>query len=391
MILQSRVRITVDGEARYIRECVPDTAGTEVSSTTEGCDDPSEWTHDLTAGVSYGQERFYFVHNGKREYVTDCVDSDVTYIHDVTVAGYRHHDDRRFSHALSKVTIEAPSGEHVIVDGVVLPGAPQVPYEWLREALVPAGAPSYSGCEKTEPRDRIECWRRPSVAPPPETMARGDCDGSEYRRTLGPGEAVVTADVCTAQVSASWTLIDGSPVTHADGPCCGWENGLWRQSLSKLPQAEQTGVQGAGLPSLVRISGDDDAGPRRRRRGGHGGRNREVRKFQHVLREYAGRDVLGRRDLCGDEVARQQGPGHGGGPHPHRRLGGRAGVEVMGRRHAGPEGGLSPSKPWPIFIALEESPDRRVRVDSFLGLIRIFVAITCSGMAESVKGWFRRR
>lgn len=63
----------------------------------------------------------------------------------------------------------------------------------------------------------------------------------------------------------------------------------------------------------------------------------------------------------------------------------------MGRRHAGPEGGLSPSKPWPIFIALEESPDRRVRVDSFLGLIRIFVAITCSGMAESVKGWFRRR
>ena len=236
VILQSRVRITVDGEARYIRECVPDTAGTEVSSTTEGCDDPSEWTHDLTAGVSYGQERFYFVHNGKREYVTDCVDSDVTYIHDVTVAGYRHHDDRRFSHALSKVTIEAPSGEHVIVDGVVLPGAPQVPYEWLREALVPAGAPSYSGCEKTEPRDRIECWRRPSVAPPPETMARGDCDGSEYRRTLGPGEAVVTADVCTAQVSASWTLIDGSPVTHADGPCCGWKTVYGDKACQNCPK-----------------------------------------------------------------------------------------------------------------------------------------------------------
>ena len=187
VILQSRVRITVGGEGRYIRECVPDTDGTAVEPTTEGCADPSLWTHDLAAGVSYGQERFYFMHEGAREYVTECVDSDQTYTHDVTTVDYEHDDPGRYSHPVSRVVIDPPSGEYEIAERTVLPGAAQVPYEWLRDDVVEVGSRSLSGCRETWATERIECYRRPSPVAPLPASTSGECSDTEHRHALGPG------------------------------------------------------------------------------------------------------------------------------------------------------------------------------------------------------------
>ena len=50
--LQSKIGITVDSLWTAIAECEPDQTSLAVSATTDGCEDPSKWSHDLTASVS---------------------------------------------------------------------------------------------------------------------------------------------------------------------------------------------------------------------------------------------------------------------------------------------------------------------------------------------------
>ena len=69
--LQSRKRIVIDGVAHYVTECTPTPSGAvAVHSTTEGCEEPATWTHDLSAAQSYAEERFYYFEGAVREYVT---------------------------------------------------------------------------------------------------------------------------------------------------------------------------------------------------------------------------------------------------------------------------------------------------------------------------------
>ena len=206
VILQYRVRITVDGAARYITGCAADTSGAAVSATTTGCTDASTWRHDLSAGRSYGQERFYFAHDATRYYLGGCVESTTTYAHSATTVGWENHDAQLYALPRSKVTIAAPGGTYTIVASRVLAGAARRPYTLLRTETVSNGGVSYTGCTAYTTTVRREVYSRP--------------DGSAYRKRVGSGSPTNPRNACTAEVTASWPRVDGSSVAHSrTGDC----------------------------------------------------------------------------------------------------------------------------------------------------------------------------
>ena len=257
VILQSRVRITVNGEGLYIRECVPDTDGTAVVATAEGCEDPSLWTHDLAGGVSYGQERYYFTHQGAREYVTECVDSEQTFTHDLTTVDYEHNDPGRYSHSVSRVAINPSSGEYVISEGMVLPGAAQAPYEWLRDDVVEVGERALSGCEESWATERIECYQRPSTETPPPPTVTGECAADEYRHALGPG-IPGEREAC----SLIGTLLTPTGIVTQTG-CQEIESTVWVQTWSRPGYSEERNA-GPGNPiirsEICTLASSEDVG-----------------------------------------------------------------------------------------------------------------------------------
>lgn len=182
VVLQSRVRITAEGAPSYITECTPDASTTALSATTDGCEYPEEWTHDLSAGISYGQERFYFEHDGKREFVTECTTSSASYRHDVTTIAHDNHDDSLFAYPISRVTIAAPSGAYVVADNRVLAGAAQIPYRLTGSGDRPNGAKQYQGCDAYTVTETIESYERP--------------DGTTFERVIGRGERTGPVNAC---------------------------------------------------------------------------------------------------------------------------------------------------------------------------------------------------
>lgn len=184
--LQSRKRITVDGVGQYITDCTPDTASQAILATIDGCMDPSKWTHDLDAGISYGQERFYYTKaNGSREYVTACQISAVTYAHDEVITGYQPHDDQLWAYPLSTVTIMVAGSPYTVASSTVLPGAAQLPYTLNGTADVATGTVSaYQECMAYWETARSEIWVRP--------------DTTEYAKAIGAGAPQGPTDVCVA-------------------------------------------------------------------------------------------------------------------------------------------------------------------------------------------------
>lgn len=234
--LQSRKRITVDGVPQFITECTPDTTAQAILATTDGCMDPSKWTHDLDAGISYGQERFYYSKaNGTREYVTTCQTSSVTYTHNQTTTGYQHHDGQLWSYALSTVTISVNGNNHTVASSEVLPGAQQMVY--LLEGTVdqPSGTASYDGCDAYRETTRYERWARP--------------DDTEYLKAIGAGTPEGPINVCVKTVVQSESRQTGNWWTTATGSTCllwwNWETpvcattqetyttGTWNQTVTK--------------------------------------------------------------------------------------------------------------------------------------------------------------
>lgn len=192
--LQSRKRITIDGTSQYITECTPDTATQAILSTTDGCMDPSKWTHDIEAGVSYGQERFYFLKGGSTPvYVTSCQTSAVTYAHDQTVTGYQPHDDQLFAYPLTTVKISVNGSPYTIKSSEVLPGATQFQYTLSGTVDKQNGAATYEGCNAFYTTTRYEQWARP--------------DATVYEKAIGDGTPVGPSDVCstTTEAGSYWT------------------------------------------------------------------------------------------------------------------------------------------------------------------------------------------
>lgn len=178
--LQYKRQIKVDGATQYITACIPDEESREVKATTEGC----QIRHDVGAGISYQQEKFYYLdENDSMKFVTDCIDSDVTYKHDYEIAGWDNHDDKKFSYPKMKITIDTPDGTKTIEESVVLPGATQVSYVFEKEDEAPTGEPRYEGCNEFQDTVLSEIYERP--------------DATFYNFPTGaPGDPIGPRDVC---------------------------------------------------------------------------------------------------------------------------------------------------------------------------------------------------
>lgn len=191
----SRVQITVDGVNQFITECQPDTSPTGLVATTEGCSNPALWTHDLAAGQSYGQERFYYTRkDGRREYVTDCQDSAATYAHQLEIGGWQNHDAELFAYRLSTIYIDTPAGRYDVVKDTVLTGTEQMPYVLDRTATLPTGHVAYEGCDAYSELMTLAYYLRP--------------DGTEYTMTTGT-EAADAANACVTEVIETREIMSG--------------------------------------------------------------------------------------------------------------------------------------------------------------------------------------
>ena len=191
--LQHRKRITVSKLHRFVTECTPDATGIKVSSTTQGCDDPAGWTHNLSSGQSIAKARYYFVQDDKRVSLGGCRDSTTTYAHQVAVTGYQNNDAKRSALPKSTVSINPPSGRYYIVRNHVLAGATQIGYTYQRQDIVPNGSATYDGCHKLQNRNRVKTWKRP--------------DNSFYYETVGAAPATRT-DACQTELSG-WRFVLG--------------------------------------------------------------------------------------------------------------------------------------------------------------------------------------
>jgi len=183
--LQYRMKINVDGLSQFVTECTPDTSNLTVKSTTQGCTNPANWTHDLGAGQSYGQERFYFEHDGQEVSLGECQTSTETYIHQIETVDWENHDDQLFAYPKSTVYIEGPNGRFNIKTGEVLVGAQQMPYEFDRFDIASGGSPTYEGCNKTQPYNNVKVWERPSGSFHYEILSEGTPTTTNVCETTG--------------------------------------------------------------------------------------------------------------------------------------------------------------------------------------------------------------
>jgi len=195
--LQSRKKINVDGLSTFISECTPDTTTQIIKSTMDGCTNPANWTHDIAAGQSYGQERFYFEDKGKRVYLGACQDSAATYTHQVETVDWEDHDDQLYAYPKTTVYINTPfTGRYNIKTGEVLLGAQQMPYEFDRFDIAAGGNPTYEGCNKVQPYNNVKVWLRPNK--------------TVYFEILGESEPA-TENACQtvgAETVGDWALVD---------------------------------------------------------------------------------------------------------------------------------------------------------------------------------------
>lgn len=231
---QYRIQISPNGQDQFITECTPDEAGAlNIAATTNGCEDPLAWEHDLAAGISYGTKR-YFYENPTRVYVTDCLRSNITYEHDLTTTGWQNHDDLKSSYPLKTVTINVDGTEYEIASSQVMPGATLVPYvyEESRDEVV---GNSYSGCDVVRETAEVEVYKRR--------------DGTDFFETIGPGDPIGPINACGLVVKAPvWTKIkDEQPVKAATMnnyvTQCRYEVGdsdpVWRSCKPKFYQWER--------------------------------------------------------------------------------------------------------------------------------------------------------
>lgn len=161
--MQSRVEIIANGMPQYRTACTPDTATKGIRATIEGCEDPTKWTHNLSSGQSYGSERYYYLFDDEREYVTDCQDSATIYTHQIEITGWQPHDEKLFAYQLTTVYIEnTPVGRHNIILSGVIEGTVQTPYTYINTTQDRNGEVTYEECTRLDSRDEVENYERPN-------------------------------------------------------------------------------------------------------------------------------------------------------------------------------------------------------------------------------------
>jgi hypothetical protein len=191
--LQSRIRISVDGNSQFITECTPDSSSLSVVAETST--DPSTWDHDLAAGVSYGMERYYFLDGGVKKYVTDWQRSTATYPHQVEITGWQNNDGQLYAYPLTTVYITPPTGRYNITTSELLPGALQMSYVFSGTTEAPSGLSEYTGCSAMRLTNKVEAWQRP--------------DTTVYNKPIGAGTPTGPVDVCVDTVVDSRQMMTG--------------------------------------------------------------------------------------------------------------------------------------------------------------------------------------
>ncbi len=164
--LQSRVQIEVNGMPQYRTPCTPDSNQEQVFSTTEGCENPATWNHNLNTGQSFGQERFFYKIDGAQKRIGDCQDSTEVFTHQIETVGWQPHDEKLFAYPLTTVYItgtklNTPDGRFNIVTSQVLEGAVQTPYTYVSTEDLPTGKIDYEGCTRFDERRETEIYTRP--------------------------------------------------------------------------------------------------------------------------------------------------------------------------------------------------------------------------------------
>lgn len=209
--LQYRKAIEIDGAEQFISDCTPDTDPSlrlPVKATGDGCDNPSQWDHDVAAAKSYAKERFFFTKpNGQREYITGCQTSAVSYPHSHTRTGWENHDNPSASNGgyglpITKVSIDVNGTPYTVLSGEVLPGA--VPVNYVKQADLTAGTGNYtySDCNKYETTLLTKQFKRP--------------DNTILQVPGGAGANRPMGNACTASgglSTADWTFIRARSAT----------------------------------------------------------------------------------------------------------------------------------------------------------------------------------
>ncbi len=213
--LQSRKAITVDGEVRYITSCTPETETQSVFATMDGCLDLSTWKHDVSAGVSYGQERYYFDQDdGSRYYVTGCQTSGETFVHDHALTGYQYHDDQLYAYPMTTVSVTVNDDTYTVANSTVLEGAQQYPYVLDGTTEEQTGQSTYEGCDGYSLTNEYEQWERP--------------DGTVYLKAIGEGDPVGPRNVCDTEVTEKY--VQTSLAIVEGGVSCGyWDDDQYKQ------------------------------------------------------------------------------------------------------------------------------------------------------------------
>tara|TARA_E500000318_G_scaffold100895_1_gene103959 strand:- start:4021 stop:6207 length:2187 start_codon:yes stop_codon:yes gene_type:complete len=191
---QYRLRITVDDVDTYITECRPATGNLAIQSTTDGCTDPATWDHDISAGVSYNKIREYYMRNGAREYINECITGTQTYSHNLELAGWLIDDGSLTAQRLHKISINTPSGQYIISESELLSGASAEPYVRDRVKQELTGDSTYEGCAAIRATRNIAVYNRP--------------DTSEYLKDEGVGTPIREGNICqeTSGGSRSYTV-----------------------------------------------------------------------------------------------------------------------------------------------------------------------------------------
>ena len=244
--LQSRVMINVNGFELYRTPCTPDTSAKDIQSTTAGCEDPSKWTHNISASQSIGQERFYYLLDGKQEPVTECQDNGVIYLHQQEITGYQRHDDKLFAYRLVTVYIEGVetlTGRYNVLTSQVLPGDPQIPYSYVGKGPAVNGETFYEECTRFDERDEVETYKRPDdtthkvIVGDATPLNLGDkCNlevtWSDVTQWYWQNPGVYTnTNYCGISIAGGTQGSDDSPWTQAASNHCTWSSAVGTKKL----------------------------------------------------------------------------------------------------------------------------------------------------------------
>ncbi len=244
--LQSRVMINVNGFELYRTPCTPDTSAKDIQSTTAGCEDPSKWTHNISASQSIGQERFYYLLDGKQEPVTECQDNGVIYQHQQEITGYQRHDDKLFAYRLVTVYIEGVetlTGRYNVLTSQVLPGDPQIPYSYVGKGPAVNGETFYEECTRFDERDEVETYKRPDdtthkvIVGNATPLNLGDkCNlevtWSDVTQWYWQNPGVYTnTNYCGISIAGGTQGSDDSPWTQAASNHCTWSSAVGTKKL----------------------------------------------------------------------------------------------------------------------------------------------------------------